>query len=569
MHIDRRLHVGRRMLIQTVTLGMGNAALVIMQAAVLSQIIYRVFLAGQGLDGVLGGLISLIGLGMACAVVLWAAESRAQAMAEQVKSSLRTRLHTHILRLGPIYTRGERAGELVNTATAGIEALDAYLREYLPQLALAAFIPLLMLLTVFPIDLFSALVMLFTAPLIPFFMTLIGRAAGELNRRQWQSLSRMSAHFLDVLQGLTTLKLFGRSRAQIEIIRQVSDRFRQTTLEVLRVAFLSALVLEMLATISTAIIAVEIGLRLLHGGLDFERAFFILVLAPEFYQPLRTLGIRFHAGVAGAAAAQRLFEVLETTPATTSPAAPLPIPSPIWLRFDSVSYAYGERPALQNVSFEIRPGERVALVGPSGAGKTTLTHLLLRFIAPQTGRILVGGVPLEQLDTDAWRAQIAWVPQHPYLFNASVADNIRLGCPDASAARIAAAAENAHAAEFIQALPQGYDTLIGERGLRLSGGQAQRLALARAFIREAPLLILDEATANLDPQTEADIQDAVNRLLRGRTALIIAHRLSTVYQADRILVLDGGRIVESGAHQELLRRDGLYRQLTMAYENFK
>jgi len=411
--------------------------------------------------------------------------------------------------------------------------------------------------------------MLFTAPLIPFFMTLIGRAAGELNRRQWQSLSRMSAHFLDVLQGLTTLKLFGRSRAQIEIIRQVSDRFRQTTLEVLRVAFLSALVLEMLATISTAIIAVEIGLRLLHGGLDFERAFFILVLAPEFYLPLRTLGIRFHAGVAGAAAAQRIFEVLETIPETTSPAAPLPIPSPIWLRFDSVSYAYGERPALQNVSFEIRPGERVALVGPSGAGKTTLTHLLLRFIAPHTGRILVGDVPLEQLDTDAWRAQIAWVPQHPYLFNASVADNIRLGCPDASAAQIAAAAENAHAAEFIQALPQGYDTLIGERGLRLSGGQAQRLALARAFIREAPLLILDEATANLDPQTEADIQDAVNRLLRGRTTLIIAHRLSTVYQADRILVLDGGRVVESGAHQELLRRDGLYRQLTMAYENFK
>ncbi len=569
MHIDRRLHVGRRMLIQTVTLGVGNAALVVMQAAVLSQIIYRVFLTGQGLDGVLSGLISLIGLGMARAVVLWAAESRAQAMAEQVKSSLRSRLHAHILRLGPIYTRGERAGELVNTATAGIEALDAYLREYLPQLALAAFIPLLMLLTVFPIDLFSALVMLFTAPLIPFFMTLIGRAAGELNRRQWQSLSRMSAHFLDVLQGLTTLKLFGRSRAQIEIIRQVSDRFRQTTLEVLRVAFLSALVLEMLATISTAIIAVEIGLRLLHGGLDFERAFFILVLAPEFYLPLRTLGIRFHAGVAGAAAAQRIFEVLETIPETTSPAAPLPIPSPIWLRFDSVSYAYGERPALQNVSFEIRPGERVALVGPSGAGKTTLTHLLLRFIAPHTGRILVGDVPLEQLDTDAWRAQIAWVPQHPYLFNASVADNIRLGCPDASAAQIAAAAENAHAAEFIQALPQGYDTLIGERGLRLSGGQAQRLALARAFIREAPLLILDEATANLDPQTEADIQDAVNRLLRGRTALIIAHRLSTVYQADRILVLDGGRIVESGAHQELLRRDGLYRQLTMAYENFK
>lgn len=569
MHIERRLLVGRSRLALVISLGALAGLLLVAQASLLSRIINQVFLQGAALDGVAPLLLLLVGVGAARALVMGAGEITAQHMAETIKTDLRERLYAHILALGPAYTRGERSGELISTIMAGVDALDSYLRDYLPALALAALVPLVMLLTIFPIDILSGLVLLLTAPLIPLFMLLIGKTAGALNRRQWQSLSRMSAHFLDVLQGLTTLKIFGRSRAQIEIIGRISEQFRQSTMDVLRVAFLSALVLEMVATISTAIVAVEIGLRLLHGGLDFERALFVLVLAPEYYLPLRTLGLRFHSGVAGVTAAQRIFDVLETPPEVIfNDDVPLP-PLRFHIHFENVFYTYQDRPALNGLSLEIFPGEQVALVGPSGGGKTTISQLVLRFIEAQAGQITVDGSALSDLSPIRWGEQIAYVPQNPYLFNASVADNILMGKIGATSMEIEQAARAACAHEFIMALPHGYDTLIGERGARLSGGQAQRLALARAFLRDAPLVILDEATVNLDPETEGLIQDSIKQLLRGRTALIIAHRLSTVARAHRICVIDAGRVVETGTHEELLRQNGAYRQLVTAYAGEK
>ncbi len=576
MNLDRRLwHQAMRsrgLLLAAISAGLLAGLLLIVQAYLLSQAISRVFLDGATLDGIapLVGMFAAAAIGRSLA--LGGAELAGHLLADRVKMALRERLLAHLVALGPAYVRDERSGELAHTVTEGIEALHAYVSEYIPQLALSVLLPLTMLAVVFPLDLLSGIVLLFTAPMIPLLMILIGKAANWQSRRQWTQLSRMSAHFLDVLQGLPTLKMFGRSREQAATIAAVSEQFREATMSVLRVAFLSAFVLEMLATISTAIVAVEIGLRLLYGRLDFDKALFVLILAPEYYLPLRQLGARFHAGVSGTTGAARLFSVLETPSSdciSTAPVTPAdpPVP-PFEVRFEDVSYAYdgGDRPALNGFSLTIPPGQTVALVGPSGAGKSTVAHLLLRFLAPTAGRITVNGRDLCDLPADIWRTQIAWVPQLPYLFDGTVADNIRLGRPDASLEAVIFAAQQAGADGFIRALPDGYDTRIGERGARLSGGQAQRLALARAFLVDAPLVILDEATANLDPETEASILAAMETLRRGRTALVIAHRLHTIRDADQIAVLMDGRVVQYGPPAALSAQSGPYRRLLLAVE---
>ncbi|HEX7587926.1 MAG TPA: thiol reductant ABC exporter subunit CydD, partial [Anaerolineae bacterium] len=521
----------------TILLGVVTGWLVIAQAALLSDILARVFLGNASPSGVWDTLLVLLAIMVARAGLAWANEVSAFQLAARVKADLRNRLFTHLMALGPAYVRGERTGELVHTAFEGIESLEAYYSQYLPQLVLAVLVPLSILAFVIPLDPLSGLVLLVTGPLIPFFMILIGKAADALARKQYADLSVMSAHFLDVLQGLATLKMFGRSRAQIETIARVSHRFRDTTLGVLRVTFLSAFALEMIATISTAIVAVEIGLRLLYGQLQFEQAFFVLVLAPDFYLPLRLLGTRFHMGMSGVAAGARIFEILETPVprktqnySQTSPNRSIVVEeskikterSTFFVKFEDVHYAYaGDRPALEGVSFEIARGQHVALVGPSGAGKSTIVSLLLGFIEPDSGKISIGGVALNEGFAAAPSPQIGWVPQNPYLFNESIAENIRLGRPDAAMGDVIQAAQQAHADEFIRALPQGYATVVGERGARLSAGQAQRIALARAFLisQDASLLILDEATLNLDVENQAFVQDAIERLLRDRTAL--------------------------------------------------
>jgi ATP-binding cassette subfamily C protein CydD len=381
------------------------------------------------------------------------------------------------------------------------------------------------------------------------------------------ALARMSAHFLDALQGLPTLKVFGRGTAEREKIARVSTAFRDTTLKVLRYAFLSGLVLEFMTAVAIGVVAVELGARLLAGTISFERAFLILLLAPEFYRPLRDLGVHRHAGMEGSAAAKRIVEILATpVPIVECAATSRPLAGPPTIALVGVTYRYPEsaRPALSDISLVLPAGARTALVGRSGAGKSTLVSLLLRFMDPTSGQIAVNGLPITELPIGIWRENVALVPQQPYLFHGSVHENISLARPAATREDVERAAELAGAAEFIARLPHGYDTQIGERGSRLSGGEAQRLAIARAFLKDAPLLILDEPTSSLDPTSEALIRAALERLMHDRTVLVVAHRLNTIYTADRIAVLENGRLVETGSHGALLERGGLYARLVGA-----
>ncbi len=559
----------RLSLLLTLLAGLLAGWLTIAQARGLSLVVTRVFPGGQRWEDVrslLMGLLVVIGLR---ALLAWVSEVSANSVAVTIKQDLRSRLFSRIEALGPAFTRRERTGELVAAALEGVEALDAYFSQYLPQLVLAALVPLSILIFVLPIDLLSGVILLVTAPLIPVFMILIGKGAEAVTRRQYETLSHLSAHFLDSLQGLTTLKIFGRSKAHARSIAVASDRFRDVTLSVLRVTFLSALALELIATLSTAVVAVEVGLRLLYGNLPFDKALFLLILAPEFYIPLRMLGVRFHAGMAGTTAARRIFELLDmdVPPAPVEAGKTVHLIAPFSrLQCAGLTFSYpGEaEPVLQNVSFEMKAGERLALVGPSGAGKSTLAALLLRFLKPQAGDILLDGRSIYDLPVEAWREMIAWVPQHPHLFHDTIAANLRIARPQATQEQLEAAARAARLDGFVRSLPAGYETIIGEEGARLSGGQAQRLALARAFLKDAPVLLLDEPTSSLDPQTEALLEESTRLLMQGRTVITIAHRLNTVTAANRIIVLQESCIVESGSHHELAAAGGLYARMFMA-----
>lgn len=580
--LDDQKPLASRWLRLSVGLGLGNGVLLIVQAWLLAQVINAVAFANASLSDVQPWLWPLIALFGIRAGIAWASEQSAFRAAAQVKITLRDRLYRHIQAAGPAWMSGQRSGAIAEDLTRGIESVEAYYARYLPAMSLTALIPLAILIVVLPLDWLSALIMLVTAPLIPLFMILIGSSVERLNQRLWKELARMGAHFLDVIQGITTLKLFNASRREAEVIAQISDDYRASTMRVLRVAFLTSAVLELFSTLGIAIIAVFIGFRLYQLDLpipdlvappeiSFVTGFFILLLAPEFYLPLRNLGTHYHGRMEAIAAAERLVAVFEyQPPEPPAETKPLAADQPLRVRFEDVHFSYEPgRAALAGAAFEIGPGQRIAVVGPSGAGKSTIASLLLGFIRPQSGCIRVNGEDLNALSIEDWRRQLAWLPQQPRLFQGTLADNIRLGLPGASDDQVRRSAERAHAAEFIVRLPHGYNTQVGERGAGLSGGQIQRIALARAFLHDARLVILDEATASLDPASEALVQEAVDELARDRCMLVIAHRLSTVRSADRILVLDRGRIVETGPHAELLQLDGHYRRMVKLLEPAK
>ncbi|MEV0050244.1 thiol reductant ABC exporter subunit CydD [Saccharopolyspora shandongensis] len=519
----------RPVLIAVACLALAQGALIIAQADLLARAIARL---DPGYLPWLAGAVAL----RACAA--WAGGALIQRAAADAKAAVRRDL---LARAGS----QRSSGSFTTLVTRGLDALEPLLTGVVPQLLVVVAVPPLVLVRLGFADWSSALIVAASMPLIPLFGAVIGLRTRDVTRHQWAHLRRLGGHFRDVLAGLTTLRVFRRAEHQAAVIGRMADEHRRATMGALRMAFLSGFVLETVCSLAIALVAVPIGLRLLGGGLHLDTALLVLLLTPEALIPLRALGTRFHAGAEGMAVVEEAFEILDR-PADEPGGRRRAMAGEI--RFDEVTVRFPgqETPVLDRVSFVVRPGEKVALVGPSGAGKSTVLHLLLGFVAPERGRILVDGVDLRDLDIDRWRRRVAWVPQHPHLFAATVADNIRLGAPEASMEQVREAARAAHAAEFVEQRREGYRSRLGERGADLSAGQRQRIAVARAYLKDAPIVLLDEPTARLDLHSESALAASAVTVLSGRTAIVVAHRPALLATADRVIRIRGG-VVESPA----------------------
>jgi thiol reductant ABC exporter CydD subunit len=545
----RRSATARRYLALTTVVGLATAAVVIAQAWLIAIAVSRAQLGGAGLDGLSRLLVALLVVVVARAALVGLQETAGHRAGARVKAQLREAVlrraaQSDMSRLG---NTGARSA----LVTRGIDALDGYFSRFVPQVLLACVVPVVVLVQIAIVDWVSGLLIAITLPLIPLFMVLVGMHTREQTARQWRTLSVLAGHFLDVVAGLPTLKVFGRARAQATEIARVSDEHRSATSRVLRVAFLSALVLELAATLSVAVVAVGVGLRLLDGRIDLRTALVVLILAPEAFLPIRNVGASYHASAEGLAAADEVFALLETPEAERGVTRAVPDLSSAALVLADVAV---HRPDAQSdrlppTSLVIAPGELVAVMGRSGAGKSTLLGVLLASLAPDAGTVRVGGIDLADLDPDGWRDQVAWLPQRPLLFAGTVADNVRLGEPDATDDDVGVALRQA-AAEFVPELPGGLHTMLGEHGAGLSAGQRQRIALARVLLRVARrncrLVLLDEPTAHLDSATEGRVVAALAHGLRGRTTVVATHRPAIAAVADRVQTLAGAPVAASG-----------------------
>ncbi|MEZ5454906.1 MAG: thiol reductant ABC exporter subunit CydD [Lysobacteraceae bacterium] len=578
-HWQRRLraltpHSGQ-WLRATVLLSWLAGSLLIAQAWLLARIVNGVVFDAQDLASQQGSLWALLGVFVLRAVLIWAAEQAAFEAAAQVKRSVRSDLLAAVHALGPARLPQSHAG-LVTTLVDGVEALDAYYARYLPTMSLVVWLPLSLLVFVYASDGLSALILVLTAPLIPLFMMLVGRGAERRNQQQWASLNRLGTHLLDVIQGLTTLRLFNASRREARVVASLAEQYRQRSMSVLRIAFLSSFVLEFFATVSIAIVAVMIGFRLYFGEMDFQYGFFVLLLAPEFYLPLRNLGTHYHARMQAIAAIEQIEALRDTSlmPGAqgfgeTFHAVDLAhhgeTSTPL-LRLRGLQQCYPDgRQGLAGVDLDFHRGELLAVVGESGAGKSSLMHALLGFLPLQQGRIEVDS-RLQVNSLATWHEHCLWLPQQPWIAAATLADNLRLADPHASDAQMMSVLARCGLADWLSALPQGLSTRIGEGGQAMSGGQAHALAMARALLKPAALWLLDEPSAHLDVTREAAMIALLGELKSERCIVVIAHRLDLLRAADRIALMVGGRVHAVGTHAELLQCSPDYVELLRAAE---
>lgn len=580
----------RTLLVVSVGLAVLSAIAVITQAVLLAGILADVIIDGAGLPDVADRLIALAVVIAVRAGLAWASEEIAKRSAVSVTAGLRRDLLRKAATLGPRWRSGENSGELSVLATTGVDSLHDYVARYLPQLVLSVLIPLIMLGYLFTADLTSAIIVALTLPLIPLFMALVGWYTDRQTKAKWESLSRLAGHFADVITGLPTLKVFGRAKAQAASVRRVTEDYRKTSMVTLRVAFLSSMVLELLASLSVALVAVAIGLRLVYGDMTLQVGLAVLILAPEAYLPLRQLGTQFHAAADGVAATAKVLEVLETPVAP--PGTRTDLPAVPGLRLEGVIIGTpGERGAVGPLTLRVPAGRITVIVGRSGIGKTTLLHLLAGMLGPDTGRVLVEGaaggsrvngratpsageaesvdtsagsatgadspaagdrggsepldcgtlgtdVDLADVDPGAWRSRLSWAGQGAALQAGSIRDNLALGNDGVDDATLRAALAWADADGFVDALPQGWNSALGEGGSGISQGQRQRLSLARALARPSSVLLLDEPTASLDADTERRVLDGIARGAAGRTVVLVTHRSAPLAIADQVIELD-------------------------------
>ncbi len=571
MNFDKRLMrlllKSRSLFFTSISLSLTSAGCVIGLAYCLSGFVNSIFLQDKELNELWSVVIGFFLFAALRVILSCIAHFFSANLAYRSKTEIRELLVNHIDTLGPIESRSLKTGNIVAMVTKGIDSLDVYFRDYIPQVILSLAIPYMIIAFIFPVSFTAGITMFLTVPLIPFFMFLIGSLAKSKSEEQWKTLKFLSTRFLDLLQGLVTLKFLGKSKEQAESLQKSCEAFRESTMGVLKVAFLSALVLELLSTLSVAVIAVSIGIKLMYGDIEFEQAFFILILAPEVYMPLRALGSKFHAGMDGVVAANNIYSVLETVVDSSSEeiSASCTFDESKAIEFKNVSLTYNNsgRTALRDVSFSIEKNHKVAIVGETGAGKTSIFNLLLGFAQCTKGAISVAGKDCaaegrKSLD------YLGWLSQKPYIFNASVSDNIKIGNQNATQGEITEAGKLAHIHEFILTLPNGYDTVVGENGEMLSGGQVKRLAIARLFLKHASVVLIDEGTSDLDKKTESLIMESLDKLKEKSTVLIIAHRLSTIENSDEIIVMKDGGIDSIGTYESLISERGYFSELIKA-----
>ena len=549
-----------------VLIGLGVTLINVAQLSIIGYAIGQMF-AGAEVSVVLPLLLIAAFLIIFRAWLTYLKETIAHYIAAGIKIALRNRIYAHLLVLGPGYLERRQTGELLAAAVHGVETLEVYFGKYLPQLVITLLTPIAIFtyLTILDWQLALVLAVFFISALtVPQWFN---PSARRERRRHWTAIAELNSYFIDSLQGLVTLKAFNHGKQRGEEITKRATDLCSAIMKVIGINFAYIGVTNLIMTTGAAVALGWGVVRVVQGTLSIDVLLIVLLLGNEIYKPILELNTAYHGGLEGATAAEGIFNLLDTTPEVTgaSDVTSTPPVAPS-IRFEDVTFGYdeGKRPALSDLSFEINSGETVALVGRSGSGKTTVINLLLRFWDPQRGRITLGGPSLSEYTLETLRAQMSVVNQDTYLFHGTVTDNLRVSKPDASTEELVRAARLANANDFIKALPQGYDTIVGERGTRLSGGERQRIAIARVLLRDTPILLLDEATSSVDAENEAIIQEALDRLKRGRTTLVVAHRLSTVRGADRIVVLDRGWMVESGSHNELIRAGGIYAQLVSA-----